>query len=99
MTEFLSGILHYIALCADLAVNAIRVSPAAFARAAHSAEAQSAALTIAFLAGVSEMLGQSVILVLNRVALYRFLASLAFTGATYVMTAIAGPRPPSRSRR
>ena len=43
---------------------------------------------IAFLAGVSEMAGQSVILVINRVATYRFIASLLFTGATYLLTAL-----------
>ncbi len=63
-------------------------SAEAFVLAASSAEAQTAALTIAFLAGVSEMLGQSVILVVNRVALYRFLASLVFTGVTYIVTAL-----------
>jgi len=67
---------------------AMGFSANAFARAASSAEAQTAALTIAFLAGVSEMLGQSVILVVNRIALYRFLASLAFTGVSYVITAL-----------
>ena len=34
------------------------------------------------------MLSQSVILVMNRIALYRFLASLAFTGLSYVAAAI-----------
>ncbi len=86
---FLADILAFPLFLLDLAWGAIRFSTVAFARAATSGEAQSAALLIAFLAGVSEMLGQSVILVVNRVALYRFLASLAFTGATYVMTAVA----------
>ncbi|WP_428408373.1 hypothetical protein [Hyphococcus sp.] len=73
----------------SLALGAIGFSTEAFAAAAASGRAQTAALLIAFLAGVSEMLGQSVILVVNRVALYRFLASLAFTGFTYVLTALA----------
>ncbi len=75
-------------LLAELALAAMGFSTGAFLRAASSAEAQTAALTIAFLAGVSEMLGQSVILVVNRVALYRFLASLVFTGVTYLVTAL-----------
>lgn len=89
MPAFLADILAFPLLVLDLAGRAIGFSAAAFAEAASSAEAQTAALLIAFLAGVSEMLGQSVILVINRVALYRFLASLAFTGFSYVLTALA----------
>lgn len=88
MMSFLADILLFPLLVAELATSALQFSTEAFQRAAASAEAQSAALTIAFLAGVSEMLGQSVILVVNRVALYRFLASLIFTGFTYVVTAL-----------
>ncbi len=84
----INDIIGFLALFFELAGAAMVFSAAAFLRAASSAEAQSAALAIAFLAGVSEMLGQSVILVVNRVALYRFLASLAFTGLTYVFTAL-----------
>lgn len=89
MLSMLADFLAFPLFLLSLAGDAIRFSTAAFLRAAESAEAQSAALIIAFLAGVSEMLGQSVILVLNRVALYRFVASLAFTGLTYVLTAVA----------
>lgn len=88
MISFLGEILLFPVLTAELATAALGFSVDAFRRAATSAEAQSAALLIAFLAGVSEMLGQSVILVVNRVALYRFVASLVFTGATYVATAL-----------
>lgn len=88
MLAFLADIAALPLLMLTLAGGAMGFSADAFARAAHSGEAQTAALTIAFLAGVSEMLGQSVILVINRVALYRFLASLAFTGFTYVLTAL-----------
>ena len=88
MTDFIVDFLRFWTLLFNLAAGAIGFNPGAFARAALSGEAQTAALVIAFLAGVSEMLGQSVILVVNRVALYRFIASLAFTGVTYVMTAL-----------
>lgn len=71
-----------------LAAAAMTMSAEAFARAASTADGRAAAVAIAFLAGVSEMLGQSVILVANRVALYRFLASLAFTGFTYLFVAL-----------
>ncbi len=89
MPDFLADILAFPLSMLALAGGALGFSTQAFARAAASGEAQTAALLIAFLAGVSEMLGQSVILVLNRVPLYRFLASLAFTGVTYVLTALA----------
>lgn len=88
MLAVLANIFAFFALIADLAVAAIGYSPAAFRRVAASPEAQSAALIIAFLAGMSEMLGQSVILVVNRVALYRFAASIALTGATYALTVL-----------
>ncbi len=88
MLAVLVDILQFFGLIASLAGGAIGYSASAFLRVAGSAEAQSAALIIAFLAGVSEMLGQSVVLVVNRVPLYRFLASLAFTGATYALTVI-----------
>ncbi len=88
MLAILGDILTFPLLVAELAFAAMRFSTDAFVRAASSAEAQTAALTIAFLAGISEMLGQSVILVVNRVALYRFLASLVFTGITYLGTAL-----------
>lgn len=89
MDPFLTDILVLPLRAIDLALGAISFSTEAFATVALSGEAQTAALIIAFLAGVSEMLGQSVILVINRVALYRFLASLALTGFTYVLTALA----------
>ena len=88
MLNIIGDILAFPLLLFELALAAMGFSTAAFMRAAGSAEAQTAALTIAFLAGVSEMLGQSVILVVNRIALYRFLASLVFTGVTYLVTAL-----------
>ena len=88
MLALIGEILTFPLLLLELAVAAMVFSTEAFQRAATSADAQTAALTIAFLAGVSEMLGQSVILVVNRVALYRFIASLIFTGVTYLVTAL-----------
>lgn len=88
MASALTDILTFPLFAASLATEAMGFSTEAFLKAATGAEAQTAALTIAFLAGVSEMLGQSVILVVNRIALYRFIASLLFTGATYVITAL-----------
>jgi len=42
-------------------------------------------LTVAFIAGVSLLLGQSVVLFLNRITRTRFIASLALNGALYVI--------------
>lgn len=88
MASLLVEILEFPFLLFGLAVSAAGFSADAFQRASTSAEAESAALIIAFLAGMSEMLGQSVILVVNRIALYRFIASLLFTGATYLVTVL-----------
>ncbi|VAW08490.1 hypothetical protein MNBD_ALPHA05-1355 [hydrothermal vent metagenome] len=88
MQSVLADIFIFPLALVELATAAIGFSTGAFLRVASSAEAQTAAFVIAFLAGVSEMLGQSVILVVNRVALYRFLASLAFTGVSYALTAL-----------
>ncbi len=88
MQAVFADLLAFPLMLIALATASIGFSTGAFDAVTQSAQAQTAALTIAFLAGVSEMLGQSVILVVNRVALYRFLASLAFTGASYVLTAL-----------
>ncbi|WP_411819883.1 hypothetical protein ABFZ85_14605 [Hyphococcus formosus] len=84
----LADLFAFLGLFFDLAWSAMWFGTSAFVRAALSPEARNTALLIAFLAGVSEMTGQSVILVINRIPLYRFLASLAFTGVTYIVTAI-----------
>lgn len=49
---------------------------------------QKLALVVPFLAGISEMTGQSAVLVLNRVSRIRFIASLIVTGFVYLLTAI-----------
>lgn len=88
MVDAVAELFQFPALIARLARDAAIFEADAFRTAAGSANARAAAIAIAFLAGVSEMLGQSVVLVINRVPLYRFLASLAFTGASYVATAL-----------
>lgn len=88
MHSLAAEVFHFPLLLIELATAAMGFSATAFSKAATSPAAQTAALMIAFLAGISEMLGQSVVLVVNRVPLYRFLASLLFTGATYVVTAL-----------
>ena len=88
MVSFLETLFSFPLLAIQLAWSAMGFGVEPFLEVAASPRAQRAALLIAFMAGVSEMLGQSVILVINRVPVYRFLASLAYTGLSYVITAI-----------
>jgi|GEM_PF-807662 len=88
MFSAVTPFVEFAVLIVRLATGAIMYSPDVFIQAAGSAEAQTAALLIAVFAGASEMLGQSVILVVNRTPLYRFVASIAFTGATYGLTVV-----------
>lgn len=90
-SHLFSGILtevwRFLEVLARLVNGAFGLSPEAFVLAA-SERALGAAYTIAFLAGVSEMIGQSVILVINRVPAWRFIASLLFTGLIYSIAAV-----------
>lgn len=88
MLDWLGSIFAFPITLIALALEAAQFSSDAFLNTAATPKLQTAALIIAFLAGVSEMAGQSVILVVNRTPLYRFLASLAFTGLSYVATAV-----------
>jgi hypothetical protein len=65
--------------------SALSLNRSALAAAATSPGALSAALLIAFLSGVSLMLGQSVVLFANRVSRRRFAACLAVAGLVYVV--------------
>jgi hypothetical protein len=73
----------------DLAAAAIAFDGAAFAYVAGSAFGRSMALVIVFFAGVSQTLGESLVLFLNRVRPARFLLSLVLTGLVYVANVIA----------
>jgi hypothetical protein len=66
MVTLSADIFGFASLLIELAVAAMGFTGEAFIRAAQSGDAQTAALVITFLAGVSEMLGQSVILVVSR---------------------------------
>jgi hypothetical protein len=65
--------------------SALALDRSALAVAAASPGALAAALWIAFLGGVSLMLGQSVVLFANRVSRWRFVACLAVAGLVYVV--------------
>ena len=87
MIGVLGEIWSFLALLTRLVNGAFGLSAEAFALAANE-RALGAAYTIAFLAGVSEMVGQCVILVINRVPTWRFIASLMFTGVIYIVAAL-----------
>ena len=87
MVEAFQTIGAFLGLAAILVKGAFELSRDVYLMAAQK-PALGAALLIAFLSGISEMIGQSVILVINRVPLYRFFASLAFTGAIYLISSV-----------
>jgi len=64
--------------------SALSLNRSALEAAAMAPDAAAAALWIAFLGGVSLMLGQSVVLFANRVSRRRFAACLAVAGLVYV---------------
>lgn len=63
--------------------------PEAFDAAASGGHSRQAAFVIAVLAGMSELAGQSFVLVANRVPLYRILLALMLTGLIYPLMAFA----------
>lgn len=73
----------------DLAAAGMTFERAAFQAVAGSAGARNMAIVIVFFAGVSQTLGESLVLFLNRVRPARFLASLALTGLVFVANVIA----------
>jgi len=86
MTDTLFSAIDFLGLVIALAAGVLDFARETYIRAALE-PTLGAALFIAFLSGISEMIGQSVILVVNRVPLYRFLASLVFTGVIYLVAA------------
>ena len=69
----------------SLVGSALALNRSALAAAATTPGALAAALMIAFLGGVSLMLGQSVVLIANRVSRKRFAACLAIYGLVYIV--------------
>ncbi len=74
---------------ADLAGAALAFEAAAFAFVATDGFGRAMALVIVFFAGVSTTLGESLVLFLNRVRPWRFVLSLALTGAVYLANVLA----------
>jgi hypothetical protein len=76
--DFLAAVFDVIGL-------ALGLNPAATRYVDTEIESVAVLVTVAFIAGVSLLLGQSVVLFLNRVSRMRFLASLALNAALYVV--------------
>lgn len=68
--------------------GALRLDPAAFEAAQTSTGVELITLTILILAGISVTLGQSVVLLANKVTPRRFVTSLLFNGAIFVMSVL-----------
>lgn len=64
----------------------MRLDPAAFRTALRAAEGGQIALFVMFMAGMSDTLGQSVVLLANRVTRRRFVVSLLFSGLLLIVS-------------
>lgn len=73
----------------NLISGALHWRQAAFDAAASGGVSRQAAFIVAVLAGISELAGQSFILVANRVPIYRILLALLLTGLIYPLMAFA----------
>lgn len=71
-----------------LVLGVLRLDPAVFQAVKNTASADLVILTVVFLAGVSETLGQCVVLLVNRVKPGRFVMSLLLSGALFVLSII-----------
>jgi len=81
-----SSFFHFFQTLWSLATGAMRLDPAAFT-AMDTPGTGLLAATILFLAGVSEALGQSVVLLANRVKPGRFVLSLLLNGILFIVSA------------
>lgn len=78
----------FVAAVFDAIGLALGLNPDASGYINTDADAIAVVVTVAFIAGVSLLLGQSVVLFLNRVTRIRFVFSLALNGALYVVNLI-----------
>jgi hypothetical protein len=72
----------------ELVAGALRLDRASFELVQNAANGERTALTVLLLAGVSETLGQAVVLVLNRVSRARFALALGLGGLELVVEAL-----------
>lgn len=81
----INSIGDFVAAVFDAIVLALGLNPEATRYMNTDVESIAVLVTVAFIAGVSLLLGQSVVLFLNRVTRTRFLLSIALNGALYVV--------------
>ncbi len=72
----------------DVVVGVLKLDPEVFSAVINFQSGWTIALAILFLAGLSDMLGQSVVLFANRVTPRRFLVSLFISGLVLVFSAL-----------
>jgi hypothetical protein len=89
MYEFdLTTIGGFLSAMWDMAGGVLSFDPAIFVTAVRLPGAWKVALAILFVAGVSDMLGQSMVLFANRVTPRRFLVSLVMSGMMLIVSAL-----------
>lgn len=84
MLEWLTALVSMLGDAIGLAMRAMAFDAHAFQQVAASDRARLLALLAVFFAGVSQALGHSVVLFLNRVGPWRLCLSLALTGGIYL---------------
>jgi hypothetical protein len=80
-----SSVEDFLRSVVDLAGGALRLDPDAFAAVKTQEGGPGVALTIAFLAGLSMMLGQSAVLLANRVSRRRFVLSIVLGALVLIL--------------
>jgi hypothetical protein len=80
-----SSLPHFFQSLWQLERGALWFDPGAFQTAAENPASGWVILAIVFLAGISTQLGQSIVLLANRVSPRRFIASLLFAGVIFIL--------------
>jgi hypothetical protein len=82
----LTSISGFLTAVWDVAVGVMRLDPEVFTSVVNTPGAGLVALVIAFVAGISDMLGQSVVLFANRVSPRRFGVSLVMAAVVLIVS-------------
>lgn len=84
--EIVQGFFTYIDYLFQIIRYALRLDPRLYDFVSSTPESRWLVLGVVFLAGASTLLGQSVVLFVNRVRRGRFVMSLAFNGIMYIIS-------------
>ncbi len=82
----LNSLLGFLTAVWDVAVGVMRLDPEVFTSVVNTPGAGWVALVIAFVAGISDMLGQSVVLFANRVSPRRFGVSVVMAAVVLIVS-------------